>query len=194
VEPRIAIPGSFNSARPARSTAGRIFRVVWIALATLVLAVGIVLVIGLLLPTAHVATRSAVYAAPPERLFALIDGPQNWRHDVVQSKAVRDPAGRELWIETTRDGMTITYALEQRTAPTSIVRRIVTENLPYGGAWTYSLSPDGTGTRVRITENGKVYNPIFRFAARFMIGYYGSMDSYLRALGHATGQDVQPDA
>jgi hypothetical protein len=99
-------------------------RILWIALATLVLAGGIVLGLGLLLPVAHVATRSALYAAPPERLFALIDGPQNWRHEVVQSKPVADPTGRELWLETTRDGMTITYALEQRAVPTAVIRRI----------------------------------------------------------------------
>jgi len=167
-------------------------KIVWIAIATLVLAVGIVLVIGLLLPTAHVATRSAVYAAPPERLYSLIDGPQVWRHDVVQSHTVPDRDGRDLWLETTRDGRTITYALEQRVPPQAIVRRIATPNLPFGGAWTFSLQPEGPRTRVRITENGEVYNPVFRFAARFVIGYYSTLDSYLRALGRETGESVQP--
>jgi hypothetical protein len=167
-------------------------KIVGIAFAALILAAGIVIVIGLLLPTAHVATRSAVYAAAPERLFSLIDGPQVWRHEVVQSHTVADAGGRDLWLETTRDGRTITYALEQRVAPTGIVRRVATANLPFGGAWTFSLEPEGQRTRVRITENGEVYNPVFRFVARFVIGYHSSMDSYLRALGRETGETVQP--
>jgi hypothetical protein len=39
-----------------------------------------------------------------------------------------------------------------------------------------------TGTRVTITERGEIYNPIFRFVARFFLGYTATMDATLRAL------------
>ena len=93
--------------------------------------------------------------------------------------------------ETTRQGYTITYEILDRRPPQSITRRIATKRLPYSGTWTYTLQPDGTRTVVRITENGEVYNPIFRFVSRFILGHTSTIDAYLRALAKATGQEVQ---
>ncbi len=93
--------------------------------------------------------------------------------------------------ETARDGETIIYELLDRVPPRSIKRRIATENLPYSGTWTYSLQPNGEMTIVRITEDGQVYNPVFRFMSRFVLGHTRTMDAYLRALGRAAGQEVE---
>ena len=161
----------------------------------LVVIVAVVLVIlgvvgtGSLLPKRHVVSRTASYRAAPDRLFFLISGPQGWRPDVLRCEAVPDAGSRELLRETTRDGETITYELLDRVYPVSIKRRIATENLPYSGTWTYSLQPKGDVTIVRITEDGEVYNPVFRIMARF--GHKRSLDGYLRALGQATQQEVR---
>lgn len=162
-----------------------------IVVGCLVLAVVCVIVIGLVLPKSHTASRAAAYHATLERLFALLAGPQTWRPDVLRYEVVPDPAGRELVRETTRNHETITYEIVNRKPPESISRRVATENLPYSGTWTYTLQLNGGSTIVRITENGEVYNPVFRFVSRFILGHTGSIDSYLRALGTATGEDVQ---
>jgi hypothetical protein len=50
-------------------------------------------------------------------------------------------------------------------------RKLVREVLPgqgYSGSWTYELAPEGTGTRLTITERGHVSNPVFRFFMTFM--------------------------
>jgi hypothetical protein len=159
--------------------------------AGIVLLVLAVVVIGSLLPKRHVVSRSASYRATPEHLFSLIAGRQNWRPDVLNYEAVPGDRGREFMRETTRDGETITYELLDRTPPKSLKRRIATDNLPYSGTWTYSLQPDGEITTVRITEDGQVYNPVFRFISRFVLGHTRTMDAYLRALGKATGQEVE---
>ncbi len=93
--------------------------------------------------------------------------------------------------ETTRNGETITYELLDRMPPRSVKRRIATENLPYSGTWTYSLQARDGMTIVQITEDGQVYNPVFRFVSRFILGHTRTMDAYLRALGKATGQEVE---
>jgi polyketide cyclase/dehydrase/lipid transport protein len=163
----------------------------------LILAVAVVLFIlavvltGSLLPKRHVVSRSASYRATPERLFSLIAGDQKWRPELLRSEPVADTGGSELIRETTRDGETITYETLERTPPLSLKRRIATKNLPYSGSWSYSLAPNGDATVVRITEDGEVYNPAFRFMSRFVIGHTRSMDNFLRALGKAVGQDVQ---
>jgi hypothetical protein len=165
-------------------------KILLIVICGLVLVAAAIIVIGALLPKAHVASRSASYRATPEQLFTLISGPQNWRPDVVRWERVPDSGGRNLTRETTRDGETVTYEMLQSEPPNSIKRRIATENLPYSGIWTYSLQSSGEFTTLRITENGEVYNPVFRFVSRYVIGHTRTIDTYLRALGQATGQQV----
>lgn len=166
-------------------------KILLILVGCIILLVVCVIVIGLLLPKSHTVSRAASYKATPERLFALIAGPQDWRPDVLRYEVVPDPAGRELVQETTRNNETITYEILNRKPPESISRRIATQNLPYSGTWIYTLQPAGAATIVRITENGEVYNPIFRFVSRLIIGHTASMDAYLRALGKATGEEIQ---
>ena len=166
-------------------------RILLSSAAGVVLLILAVFVTGSLLPKRHTASRSASYRATPERLFSLIAGPQNWRPDVLHCEVVPEANGRELTRETTRGGETITYELSDRIPARSLKRRIATDNLPYSGAWTYSLQPNGELTVVRITEDGQVYNPLFRFMSRFVLGHTRSMDAYLRALGKATGQEVE---
>jgi hypothetical protein len=52
------------------------------------------------------------------------------------------------------------------------------------------LQRAGATTQVRITENGEVFNPIFRFVSRFVIGQHRSIENYLHALADATGEKV----
>jgi len=153
------------------------------------LILGIV-VIGALLPKRHVVTRIAAFRATPEQLFALITGPQSWRPDVRRSEVMPDPAGRTILSETTRDGKTIAYELLAVAPPKSLTRRIATPNLPYSGSWTFLLEPGDGITTVRITEDGEVYNPLFRFVSRFILGHTRTLDDYLQALAKATNQDI----
>ena len=166
-------------------------KIVLIVTGSILFVFACVVLIGLLLPKAHTVSRAAAYNTTPDKLFVLIAGPQNWRPDVIRYEVVPDATGRELTQETTRNGETVTYELLDRKPPESIKRRIATPNLPYSGTWSYFLQPHAGGTIVRITENGEVYNPVFRFVSRFILGHTRTMDHYLRALGNATGQQVQ---
>ncbi len=166
-------------------------RILLIVVAGIVLLVLTVVVIGSFLPKRHVVSSSASYRATPEHLFSLITGPQDWRPDVVHCESVPSGDGRELMRETTRDGKTITYELLDRIPPWSVKRRISTGNLPYSGTWTFSLQAHEGMAIVQITEDGEVYNPVFRFVARFILGHTRTMDFYLRALGNATGQGIE---
>jgi Polyketide cyclase / dehydrase and lipid transport len=168
-------------------------KIVLIVVAALIVLVLTVVVTGALLPKRHVSSRIARFHASPQQLFALIAGPQNWRPDVAECEDIQDGSGRHLQRETNRRHETITYELLAVEPPRSIQRRIATPNLPYSGSWTFVLTPAANGTTVRITEDGEVYNPVFRFVTRFILGETATIDAYLRALGKATGQDVQPE-
>jgi hypothetical protein len=73
------------------------------------------------------------------------------------------------------------------------VTKIADPDLPFGGTWTYELTPaPGGGTRLAITERGNVKNVVFRFMSRYVFGYTATLDGFLRALGKKGGEDVTP--
>ena len=60
--------------------------------------------------------------------------------------------------------------------------RAVDPNHNFGGTWTWEIAPEGGGSLLRITENGEVYNPMFRFISRYIIGHTRTMDTALQAI------------
>jgi hypothetical protein len=154
----------------------------------LMLIAFLVVVTGYLLPARHVVSRSASFSTTPERLHALIAGPQDWRPGIARSAFVDTADHRLILQETDRQGQTISYEQTDVIPTRSLKRRIVTEDLPYRGSWTYELTSNGALTTLTITEDGEVDNPFFRFVARFLIGYAKSIDGYLGDLAGAVGR------
>ncbi len=67
-------------------------------------------------------------------------------------------------------------------AEQKLVTRIADKDLPFGGTWTYEIAPDNRGTTLTITEHSEVYNPVFRFISRFVIGHTEQIDKYFDSL------------
>jgi hypothetical protein len=159
-----------------------------------VIAVAVaVIVIGMLLPSDHIASRRARFQVPPETLFGIVSdfgGGAAWRPvKRVEILPARD--GKPSFREVGEHGG-LTYVIEELTAPTRIVTRIV-DNPAFGGTWTYELESDGAGSVLVITERGEVYNPFFRFMGRFFFSQTATMEGYLAALGKKLGENVQPE-
>jgi hypothetical protein len=125
--------------------------------AAMAVVVVVVVVIGAMLPKGHSASRTARIALPPDALHALI------------LRKIAEPQEYPLRIE--RDE-----------PPSLIVTRIVGEKLPFGGTWTYRIAPAPDGSDLTIVEDGEVYNPVFRFMSRFVIGHHATIDAFLKAL------------
>jgi Polyketide cyclase / dehydrase and lipid transport len=137
--------------------------------------------IGYALPQNHVASREAVLNAPPDRVLAIITDVARypeWRQGVTKVDVV--PADVLTWKEHAGSDTLTFETLEHR--PGLFRVRIADRNLPYGGTWTYEVTPQGAGSRLRITEQGEVYNPLFRFMSRFVFGHTATIDKYLEAL------------
>ena len=114
--------------------------------------------VGSRLPLAHHVSRSARYAEPITRVWDAVSDPASARSfGAARVEQAIPVPGRVL------------------------VRRVVGER-DFGGTWTYELEPDGSGTRLTITEEGEVYSPIFRFLMRFVLGQTRTIDAYLEAL------------
>jgi uncharacterized protein YndB with AHSA1/START domain len=130
-------------------------------------------------------SRSADGAAEASAAGATIDMRDVVAHDaVVEGTVFREHQGNEA----------VTYRVEKIDAPRVLVTRIADTNLPWGGSWTYELTPAGEGTLLTITERGEVYNPIFRFMSRFVFSHTATIDTYLRALGAKLGEATTPES
>lgn len=162
----------------------------WVYLAGggLVLLVAIVALVGAMLPRDHHATRQARYRQKPEAIYFTLAGPVDWRSDVKASGNLPDRDGRKQWWEQDSHGRKVTYELVEDKMPSRRVTRIAEKDLPFGGTWTIEISPSTEGSVVRITEDGEIYNVIFRFVARFIFGYTSTIEGYLRDLGHRFGE------
>jgi hypothetical protein len=68
-----------------------------------------------------------------------------------------------------------------------MVTRIADSKLPFGGTWAYEIVPASNSCTLTITEDGEVYNPLFRFVSRFVIGHTATLDGYLKALSTKLG-------
>lgn len=157
--------------------------------AGLVLLVLIVVAIGYALPQGHVATREVTVSAPSEKVFALIATPADyptWRSDVDSVEVLSPEGGKERFRELGDNGPLL-MRVDERVANSRLVTVIADSTLPFGGKWTYELVPAGNGTTLRITEDGQVYNPVFRFMSRFVFGHAATMEKYLADLEKAIG-------
>ena len=128
-----------------------------ILLGAVVAIIAVIVIIGTRLPVAHTASRSALIARTPADVYAYIR---------ARTAGEKD------------------YEIAEEQPLTRFVAR-VRKGLPYGGTWTFDLVPEGAGTRLTITENGEVYNPLFRFLSRFVFGHTATMDKYLADLAAA---------
>ena len=163
----------------------------WIVIAgaVLVALVLVVVLVGLALPTGHVASRTAPLPQPPETVWATITDVRavpEWRRRVTEVEVLPPAEGRARWRERGRDG-TITFETVEADPPRRLVSRIADPGLPFGGSWTYDIAPAPGGSTITITERGEVYNPIFRFVSRFIIGHQATMDAYLADLSARLG-------
>jgi len=107
-----------------------------------------------MLPKAHTASRSAAIALPPDALYRLLT---------------------EI-----RFG-DVPVRIEREQPPSLLVTRVV-EGQPFGGTWTYRIVPAAGGSQLTITEDGEVYNVVFRFMSRFVFGHFATLDAYIANL------------
>ena len=151
----------------------------------------IVAVIGWSLPKGHRASRTATYAAAPELVFdvlARVEDYPSWRGGVSKVEILPDDGQGKRFREHGEYGP-ITFRIEESVRPSRIRTRIADTSLAFGGTWTYELTrtPSG-GTSLTITEDGEVYNPIFRFMSKFFFSQTASIEQMQRAIAVKLGE------
>ena len=159
------------------------------------LLTGVAMAVGAFLPREHVVSSTVFLACPPDSVWGVIaDFPRvpEWRPEVERMEQLDDREGRAVWREVERTGP-LTYEVVSWDPPRALALRIADPDLPFGGTWTYELTSERGGSRITVTERGTIKNPVFRFLARFAIGYHSTVDGYITALGRRLGKNVRPE-
>jgi hypothetical protein len=157
--------------------------IVWIAASLVVLGI-VITAIGYMLPQAHRVSRTVRVPLTPEAAYVLlsdVDKYPSWRPRVKSVTRQPNYEGKPAWTEDA-GGDKIPLRFERMEPPSTLVARIADPSLPFGGTWTYRIAPEGSGSTVSITEDGEVYNPIFRFMSRFVFGHSATLDAFARDL------------
>ena len=168
----------------------------WIigAVAVIAALIAIVVVVGMSLPQNHTAARTARLSQPPERVWEMVTNVAaypEWRRGVTAVEQLPPHDDNMMWRETS-GGDKLTFEAVTSDRPSHFVARISDRGLPFGGSWDYRIVPDGGGSRLTITENGEVYNPVFRFVSRYIMGHTSTIDKYLTDIATKLGDTYTP--
>ena len=161
----------------------------------LAIAVAAILLIASRLPEQHSASRSIRLKQKPADVYALVtDFPSasSWRTDIKSIEMLPNADGHARFRENGSHGA-VTYEVVENIPERKVVTRIVDQDLGYSGSWTYAFESVPEGTRLRITEDGVVSNLLFRFMSRYVFGYTGSIEGYLKSVAKRFGEDVLPE-
>src|SRR5262245_30153902 len=132
----------------------------------LLILLGIVIlamfITGSTLPEHHLATASRDFTVSRDTVWEILANFRQWPTWRTDLKEIRVKDNEFTEVTANEEVM---YRIEEFNPPERLVTRIATPDLPYGGSWTYELTPTDKGCTLTIMENGEVYNPMFRFIA-----------------------------
>lgn len=161
-------------------------------LVVLVVACGVIYVMGSRQPLDHTAAVRAHFHAPPDSLYKIVSDvaayPQ-WRPDVKKVEVLPQRNGHVAWRETGSNG-TMDFEFTESSPPEHLVSTLISTGAGFTGRWRFRFLGDSAGTEVDIMEEGSVQNPIFRFAMRYVFGMYSSLETYMNALAARAGEKV----
>jgi hypothetical protein len=183
-----------NNPQTTERTKPVILKILAVVAAILVGSVVLVVAIGYALPQQHVAARAITLKQKPEDVFALISNFKDgvvWRAGLQQVEMLPERDEHIHFRERSKTGV-ITYEVVEANPPQRLVTRFDDKGLPFGGGWIVEVSPIADGCRLNITERGEIYNPVFRFVSRFILGYTGTMDTYLESVARRFGESAAP--
>lgn len=171
----------------------RVITIRWVLGASLGIAAVVLLTaaIGASMPGEYTAVRSASFRQNPEVLWKMFTdagaGPC-WRTDLKRVEEVCDASGHALTREVYRNGRTITLETLESVPPCRLVRRICDADGFVTGCWSVEIAPTPGGSRLTLTEQGRIANPFARLAFRLLVDPAESLDHTLRMAGERLGE------
>lgn len=159
--------------------------------------VALVFIVGLALPSDFAVERSAMIAAPPERVFQEVNSLQRW--PAWSPWIARDPSIQNTYSGPAEGvGATVTWTSDDSGEGTQTItvsdppKRIETK-LDFGSMGTskasWTFSPEGNGTKVTWTLQGDAGGPLGGYFAMKMDDWVGAdyEDGLARLKRHVEG-------
>ncbi|HWB31963.1 MAG TPA: SRPBCC family protein [Acidobacteriaceae bacterium] len=159
----------------------------------LLIAGGLIYADGARMPATHEVSVTGVVPAPVDKVFAMITDVKDgnvWRPEVKSVTTLMPDHGRDHWVEHLGHGQYMTFLAVQTVPPTLRQVKLDEPRAAYGGTWTYELSPGPTAasTMLKITEDGYINPPIYRFVMAHIIGPTKNLDDYMKDIQAAAGR------
>lgn len=153
------------------------------AVAAVIGLVALVVVIGMFLPAGFKVERSLLIAAPPEKIWSLLEDPRQWKRWTVWNQ--RDPAmavsyggppsgagARWSWQSRTEGNGEMEFT--EAVAPQRLAYRLTFADVGMTLTGEITLTPESGGVRVRWTNAGQIgRNPLDRWFALGMDALVG---------------------
>ena len=153
--------------------------------------VGLAAVVGALRPKTHTVVHAVTLAANPDRVWATIadvERQPEWLPEITQVERLADRDGKPSYREHFGQ-FAATTVVTVSEPPQRLVKEILPGG-PFSGSWTWALEPEGEGTRLTITEQGTVENPLFRAMMIFHDNTKSARD-YADALAKRLGVGIE---
>ncbi|MDJ0839583.1 MAG: SRPBCC family protein [Acidobacteriota bacterium] len=153
--------------------------------------------VGLFIPREHKFSESILLPQPPPVVWSRISdigATPAWRTGLARIEPLPPRGGKPAWFASGDFGELV-YVIEESLPPRKLVSR-VEESKDFSGAWTFTLEASGNGTLLTITEEGEIYNPVFRAMLKLVYGYGISIRLYFQDLERVLGapsETVPPD-
>lgn len=125
--------------------------------------------IGSKLPEENTVTVAVLVSAPREEAFRIAASPSEypmWRPEVTAVQMLEPVEGGIRWREQWDQGPPVELILTNYTQDEELRVRMVDSKNTFSGTWTFNFSDQEGGTRIEITEVGRIPNPVIRLLAR----------------------------
>lgn len=152
--------------------------------------------LGATMPVDHSVSITGEVGAPPSKVFSLITniaaGP-SWRPEVQSVEVLPKDNARDAWVEDLGHGVKMKFLAITTVPPDETghgVRKVKLDDASYGGSWTYELSPGASPdtTTLKITEDGYINPPIYRFMMKYVFGPTKNLDDYMKHIQAAAAK------
>ena len=151
------------------------------------------------IPVEHTATSYIVVAAPPDKVFdavADIQSHTEWAKGTTRVHMLPEKDGmQQARVHTGRNSFIL---LRTRCDPHKLIERTISDDhAHFSGTWLYKFAPvagslEGReGTEVRLTETGRVGNPVARAIMKRFVGYHAYTHRHLESLARKFGADAK---
>ncbi len=178
----------------------------WIILgliAAIALLVGVLFVVlrsmGEKIPVEHTATSFIVVPASPDKVFEAVADIQShteWAKGTTRVHMLPEKDGMQQ--ARVHQGHNSFILLRTRCDPPKLIERTISDDhAHFSGTWLYKFAPvagslEGrAGTEVRLTETGRVNNPVFRAIMKRFFGYHTYTHKHLESLARKFGGEAK---